>query len=101
MAKTGSVQRNNKRKKLAKSFSAKRADLKTKIYNKSTPLEERFEMVLKLAAMPRNSAKTRVRNRCNLTGRPRSYYRKFGLSRIKIRELAGVGCLPGVVKASW
>lgn len=101
MAKTGSVQRNNKRKKLAKSFRVKRADLKSKIYDKATSLEERFEMVLKLAAIPRNSARNRIRNRCNLTGRPRSVYRKFGLSRIKIRDLAGMGLLPGVVKASW
>lgn len=101
MAKIGSVQKNDKRKRLVKTFEAKRNNLKSRIYNKYISLEERFELVLKLAAMPRNSAKSRIRNRCNLTGKPRSFYRQFGLSRNKIRDLAGMGLLPGVVKASW
>lgn len=101
MAKVSSVQKNNKRKKMAKSFSNKRAALKSTIYNKTTSLEDRFTAVTALAQLPRNSARTRVRNRCELTGRPRGYYRKFALSRNMLRDLAGKGALPGVVKASW
>ena len=101
MAKTGSIQRNDKRKKLVKSLEAKRNKLSSEIYKKDLPLEERFELVMKLAKLPRNSARTRVRNRCALTGRPRGYHRKMGLSRNMLRELAAKGQLPGVVKASW
>ncbi len=101
MAKISSIKRNDKRKKLANSLAAKRDKLKSKIYSKDIPIEERFGLVLELAKLPRNSAKTRVRNRCGLTGRPRGYYRKIGLSRNMIRELVGQGMLPGVVKASW
>ncbi len=101
MAKISSVKRNDKRKKMSESKLNKRKELKSQIYSKDTPIEERFNLVLKLAAMPRNSAKTRVRNRCALTGRPRGYYRRIGLSRNMIRELAGKGMLPGIVKASW
>jgi small subunit ribosomal protein S14 len=101
MAKTGSVQRNDKRKRLVKSFSAKREMLNSKIHQKDLPLEQRFELVMKLAKLPRNSAKTRVRNRCVLTGRPRGYHRKMGISRNMLRTLAAVGQLPGIVKASW
>lgn len=101
MARSASVQNNDKRKKLVKSFAVKRKALKEKIYDKNLPLEERFDLVMKLAKLPRNSAKTRVRNRCALTGRPRGCYRKLGLSRNMFRELAGKGMLPGVVKASW
>lgn len=101
MAKIGSVQRNKKRQKMAKSYASKRQALKEQIYNKELPLDERFELVMKLASLPRNSAKIRVKNRCNLTGRPKGYLRKFGLSRIMVRKLAGSGQLPGVVKASW
>jgi small subunit ribosomal protein S14 len=101
MAKIGSIQRNDKRKKLVTSFAPKRKKLKEEIYSKDLPIHERFYLVLKLAKLPRNSAKTRVRNRCAITGRPRGYYRKVGLSRNMIRDLAGKGMLPGVVKASW
>ena len=101
MAKIGSIQRNDKRKRLVKSFMSKRKELKEKIYSKDLPIDERFNFVLKLGKLPRNSAKTRVRNRCALTGRPRGYYRKVGVSRNVIRDLAGKGMLPGVVKASW
>jgi len=101
MAKIGSIERNNKRNRLAKSLASKREKLKLEIYSKDLPIDERFNLVLKLAKLPRNSAKNRVRNRCALTGRPRGYYRKVGLSRNMIRELAGKGMLPGVVKASW
>jgi small subunit ribosomal protein S14 len=81
--------------------AAKRAALKAVINNREGDPEERFEAVLKLAALPRNGSKTRIRNRCNLTGRPRAYYRKFGLSRIALRDLASEGQVPGVVKSSW
>lgn len=101
MAKIGSIQRNDKRKKLAKSLSNKRKALKSTIMKKDLPLEERFDLVIKLAKLPRNSAQNRVRNRCALTGRPRGYHRKMGISRNMLRELAAQGLLPGVVKASW
>ena len=101
MARKASVENNNKRKRLAKSYAAKRKALKEKIYDKNLSLSERFEYIQKLANLPRNSAGIRVRNRCEITGRPRAYYRKFGLARNKLRELAGIGQLPGVVKASW
>jgi small subunit ribosomal protein S14 len=101
MARSASIQNNDKRKKLVKTFSSKRKALKEKIYDKNLPLEERFGLVMKLAKLPRNSAKTRVRNRCALTGRPRGCYRRLGLSRNMFRELAGQGMLPGVVKSSW
>jgi small subunit ribosomal protein S14 len=101
MAKVSSIERNNKRKRLAKSLSNKRATLKAKIYDKTIPLEERFSLVMALAQLPRNSARTRIRNRCELTGRPRGVYRKFALSRNMIRDLSGKGQLPGLVKASW
>lgn len=101
MAKIASIKRNDKRKKLANSLAAKRKELKSQIYSKDLPIDERFGLVLKLAKLPRNSARNRVRNRCGLTGRPRGYYRKIGLSRNMIRELAGKGMLPGIVKASW
>jgi len=101
MAKVSMVERDKKRRKLVKSYAAKRAALKAIIKDQSVPAEERFQAVLKLAEMPRNSSKTRVRNRCALSGRPRSYYRKFNLSRIALRDLASRGELPGVTKSSW
>ncbi|MCP5369746.1 MAG: 30S ribosomal protein S14 [Rickettsiaceae bacterium] len=101
MAKIGSIERNNKRIKLVKSMAIKRAKLKEQIHNKNTSLEDRFRLVTILASLPRNGAKTRVRNRCILTGRPRGYCRKMGLSRNMLRDLAAVGQLPGVIKASW
>lgn len=101
MAKTGSIERNNKRKRLAKQYAAKRARLKAMALDESLPLEERFDARLKLAELPRNSAPSRVRNRCELTGRPRAYYRKLKMSRIALRELASRGQIPGMVKSSW
>jgi small subunit ribosomal protein S14 len=101
MAKKCSINRNNKRRSLTKSLANKRAGLKAVIANKEAPMEERFAAVLKLAEMPRNSSKVRVRNRCALTGRPRGYHRKFNLSRVSIRDLASRGELPGVTKSSW
>jgi small subunit ribosomal protein S14 len=101
MAKTSSIDKNRKRAKLVKRLSAKRARLKTLASDKTLPPEERFAARLKLAELPRNSSSTRLRNRCELTGRPRGYYRKFKLSRIALRELASLGQIPGVVKSSW
>lgn len=101
MAKASAVNRDLKRRKLFKSLGNKRAKLKAIIANKQAPMEERFAAVLKLAEMPRNSAKNRQRNRCALTGRPRAVFRKFRLSRIAVRNLASRGELPGVTKSSW
>ena len=101
MAKTSSIDKNRKRAKLVKRLSAKRARLKMLASDKTLPPEERFAARLKLAELPRNSSSTRLRNRCELTGRPRGYYRKFKLSRIALRELASLGQIPGVVKSSW
>jgi small subunit ribosomal protein S14 len=101
MAKTSSVEKNNRRRKLAARHSAKRAALKAIIMDQSKPLEERFRAQLKLAAMPRNSAKIRIRNRCEVTGRPRAVYRKLGMSRIALRQLGNSGVIPGLVKSSW
>lgn len=101
MAKTSAIQRNLKRVKLAKRFAAKRARLKAIAENEQLPAEERFTARLKLAQMPRNSSKTRIHNRCEVTGRPRSYYRKLKMSRIALRQMASSGQIPGMVKASW
>ena len=101
MAKTSSIEKNNKRKRLAKQLGPKRAKLKAVVMNQSIPLEERFAAQLKLAALPRNSAENRVHNRCELTGRPRGYYRKLKLSRIALRQLGNLGLIPGLVKSSW
>lgn len=101
MAKKSSIEKNNKRKNMNSALRNKRSLLKEEVYNKSLSLNERIRAVIKLAALPRNSARTRIRNRCELTGRPRGYYRKFKLSRNMLRELAGSGEIPGLVKASW
>jgi len=101
MAKTSSIERNKKRQRMSDQMAAKRERLKTVARDKDLPIEQRFAAQLKLAEMPRNSAPSRVRNRCELTGRPRAYYRKFKMSRIALRELANSGQVPGVVKASW
>ena len=101
MAKQSSIQKNLKRKNIVKKFSNKRQSLKKKIMEKNLTIEERFKMQSKLNELPRDSSKIRVRNRCKLTGRTRGFYRKFGLSRIKMRELSMSGALPGVVKSSW
>jgi small subunit ribosomal protein S14 len=101
MAKTSSVENNNRRRQLTKKYAAKRARLKAVIDDKTRPLEERFEASLKLAVLPRNGSATRVRNRCEVTGRPRGFYRKLKMSRIAIRELGSKGLIPGLVKSSW
>ena len=101
MAKKSAVEKNEYRKVLVQRYAAKRAELKKIVMDRSKEPEERFEATLKLAELPRNSSKVRIRNRCMLTGRPRAYYRKFGLSRIALRDLASEGQVPGVVKASW
>ena len=101
MAKLSSVQKNLLRERLIKKYKSKREALKTKIKDKSIPLEERILYQNKLNDLPRNGSSIRHRNRCQITGRPRGNYRKFGLSRIKLRELSMTGDLPGVVKSSW
>tara|TARA_B100001250_G_scaffold231598_1_gene198821 strand:+ start:190 stop:495 length:306 start_codon:yes stop_codon:yes gene_type:complete len=101
MAKLSSIQKNIFRSKLVKKYKNKRNDLKAKIMKKDISIEERLKLQSKLNDLPRNSSSIRYRNRCKLTGRTRGVYRKFGLSRIKIRELSMSGDLPGVVKSSW
>jgi small subunit ribosomal protein S14 len=101
MAKKSSVEKNNRRARLAKQFAGKRARLKAIVNNKALGIEERFAAQLKLAQLPRNSAKVRIRNRCEITGRPRAYYRKLNMSRLALRELANQGQIPGMVKSSW
>lgn len=101
MAKKSAVEKNKRRMKMAKQFASKRARLKAIANDKDLPIEDRFSARLKLAELPRNSSPNRVRNRCELTGRPRGNYRKFKLSRIALRELASTGQIPGMVKSSW
>jgi small subunit ribosomal protein S14 len=101
MAKKSSIEKNNRRRRMAKKFASRRAKLKTIAQDKKLPMAERFAATLKLAEMPRNSSKTRIRNRCELSGRPRAYYRKHRLSRIALRELGSKGLIPGLVKSSW
>ncbi|MDR3449452.1 MAG: 30S ribosomal protein S14 [Alphaproteobacteria bacterium] len=101
MAKQCMIEKEGKRKRLNKQFAKRRAALKATIKDKETGMEDRFEAVMKLAALPRNSAKVRQRNRCELTGRPRGNYRKFKLCRIKLREYGNNGLIPGLVKSSW
>lgn len=101
MAKTSSVEKNKHRRKLVDQYAARRAALKAIIMDQSKPMEERFRAQLKLAALPRNSAKIRIRNRCEVTGRPRAYYRKLKVSRIALRDLGNNGQIPGLVKSSW
>ena len=101
MAKKSAVNRNDRVKQLVKQFAARRLALKATANNQSLPLEERFDARLKLAELPRNSSKTRIRNRCEVTGRPRGYYRKLRMSRISLRDLGSHGLIPGLVKSSW
>ena len=101
MAKKSSVEKNKRRERLVKQYAGKRSKLKAIADNKQLPMEERFAARLKLAELPRNAAPTRVRLRCELTGRPRGNYRKFKLSRIALRDLASNGQIPGMVKSSW
>jgi small subunit ribosomal protein S14 len=101
MAKKSAIEKNKKRQKLVEKYAAKRAELKAVAMNEDLSLEERFKARLKLAELPRNSAANRVRNRCEITGRPRGYYRKLKMSRIALRELGSNGQIPGLVKSSW
>jgi small subunit ribosomal protein S14 len=101
MAKTSMIERDKKRRRLAKQYAASRARLKGIAADRSLPAEERFAARLKLAELPRNSSPTRIHNRCDLTGRPRGYYRKLRMSRIALRDLASNGLIPGMVKSSW
>ena len=101
MAKLSSVNKNERRKKLVAQYAAKFAALKAQAADKSLDDTERLMARLKMAELPRNANPTRVRNRCATTGRPRGYYRKFGLCRIELRDLANKGMIPGVTKSSW
>ena len=101
MAKKSSIEKNNRRRRMAKKFSGRRARLKEIVQDKTEPVEERFAATLKLAELPRNSSATRIRNRCEVTGRPRAFYRKHKLSRIALRELGSKGLIPGLLKSSW
>ena len=101
MAKKSSIEKNNRRRRMTKQFSARRSKLKVIARDKTKPMEERFAATLKLAEMPRNSSATRIRNRCEMTGRPRGYYRKHKLSRIALRDLGSQGLIPGLLKSSW
>jgi small subunit ribosomal protein S14 len=101
MAKKSMIEKNARRRRLAKKFSGKRERLRAIVHDKKLPIEDRFAAVLKLAQLPRNSAKSRIRNRCEVTGRPRGYYRKLKVSRIALRELGSQGLIPGLVKSSW
>ena len=101
MAKKSSIEKNNRRRKMTKQFANRRMKLKAIAHDKTLPTEERFAATLKLAELPRNSSATRIRNRCELTGRPRAFYRKHKLSRIALRELGSKGLIPGLVKSSW
>jgi small subunit ribosomal protein S14 len=101
MAKKSSIEKNKRRERLVKKYAARRASLKKIANDENQQAEDRFAARLKLAELPRNSSPSRIRNRCELTGRPRGTYRKFKLSRIALRDLASTGQIPGMVKASW
>jgi small subunit ribosomal protein S14 len=101
MAKTSAIEKNRHRRKMVDKYATRRAQLRAIMHDRTRAPEERFEATLMLAELPRNSARVRVRNRCALTGRPRGFYRKFGMSRIAVRDLGSAGQIPGLVKASW
>ena len=101
MAKKSAIEKNHRRRRMVDRYATRRAELRAIMHDRTRAPEERFEATLLLAKLPRNSAKVRVRNRCSLTGRPRGYHRKFGMSRIAVRELGSAGQIPGLVKASW
>ena len=101
MAKKSAIENNLRKQRLVKKFAARRKRLLDVANDQARPMEERFEARLQLAALPRNGAKTRIRNRCDVTGRPRAYYRKLKMSRIALRELGSAGQIPGLVKSSW
>ena len=101
MAKTSAVEKNKRRRKSVAQQATKRAALKAIVMNQSLPIEDRFKATLKLASLPRDGSKTRIRNRCEVTGRPRAFYRKLKMSRIALRDLGSSGAVPGLVKSSW
>jgi small subunit ribosomal protein S14 len=101
MAKTSSIEKNNRRRRLTKKYAGKRSRLKAIANDRNKPLDERFEATIKLAALPRNGSATRIRNRCEVTGRARAYYRKLKMSRIAMRDFGSKGLIPGLVKSSW
>ncbi len=101
MAKKSSIEKNNRRRRMAKQYLNRRTKLKAIAQDKKRPMEERFAATLKLAELPRNSSRTRIRNRCEMTGRPRGFYRKHKLSRIALRDLGSKGLIPGLLKSSW
>ena len=101
MAKKSAIERNEKRRRMAKKYDAKRERLKAIAKNRDLPMEEQFQARLKLSKLPRNASKGRVQSRCEITGRPRGVYKKFKMSRIALRELASAGHIPGMVKSSW
>ncbi|WP_174803677.1 30S ribosomal protein S14 [Martelella limonii] len=101
MAKVSAVEKNKRRRETVARDAEKRAALKAIIMDQKLPIEERFRATLKLADMPRDGSKTRIRNRCQVSGRPRAYYRKLGMSRIALRDLGNTGKVPGIVKSSW
>jgi small subunit ribosomal protein S14 len=101
MAKTSSIEKNNRRRRMTKKYSGKRSRLKAIAKDHARPLEERFEAAIKLAALPRNGSATRIRNRCEVTGRARGFYRKLKMSRIALRDLGSKGMIPGLLKSSW
>ncbi len=101
MAKKSSIEKNNRRQRLTKQYAERRAKLKAVARDKNKPMEERFAATLKLAELPRNSSATRVHNRCEITGRPKGYYRKLKMSRIALRDFGSKGLIPGLVKSSW
>ncbi|MBB4076639.1 small subunit ribosomal protein S14 [Bartonella fuyuanensis] len=101
MAKVSAVEKNKRRERMVKRYAARRACLKAIVMDQRVSLEERFKASVQLAELPRNSSKVRVRNRCEVSGRPRAYYRKLKMSRIALRELGSVGHIPGIVKSSW
>jgi small subunit ribosomal protein S14 len=101
MAKKSSIEKNNRRRRMSKKFSGRRARLKAIAQDKSKPMEDRFAATLKLAELPRNSSPSRIHNRCEVTGRPKAFYRKLKMSRIALRELGSKGLIPGLLKSSW
>ena len=101
MAKVSAIEKNKKKQRLVNKYASKRAELKAIINQRDLPIEDRFKAQLDLAALPRNGSKTRLRNRCIVSGRPRAFYRKLGISRIALRELGSQGLIPGLVKSSW
>jgi small subunit ribosomal protein S14 len=101
MAKKSSIEKNDRRRRLTKKYSGRRSRLKEIARDKNKPMEERFAASLKLAELPRNSSATRIRNRCEITGRPRGFYRKHKISRIALRDLGSKGMIPGLLKSSW